>query len=180
MEVYQSRCALLLFDSLRSSLFHINILTIDGYVCWDSNRLLLFIVCLPRKTNSHFSFPFVANKWKLSISIFCLQQTNWNCHFLLVLYAAVLIYLCMQCLALFNPKRINPSNVCDCNRLLLPILRRKLDQALCDVYWLAGWLLYWGSKYLEHISSSRTKMTLSSLILNNRMKQNNKNRTNLK
>ncbi len=109
-------------------------LTIDGYVCWDSKRLLLFIVCLSRKTNSHFPFPFAANKWKLSISIFCLQQTNWNCHFLLVLYAAVSIYLCMQCLALFNPKRRNPSNVYDCNRLLLPILRQKLAQALCVIF----------------------------------------------
>ncbi len=44
------------------------------------------------------------------------------------------------------------ADVYDCNRLLLPILRQKLAQS-CGVYWLAGWLLLWGSKYLEHISS---------------------------
>ncbi len=30
-----------------------------------------------------------------------------------------------------------------------------------DVYWLAGWLLLWGSKYWEYYSSIRTKNTLN-------------------
>jgi hypothetical protein len=33
---------------------------IDGHVCWNSKRRLLFIFCWPRKTNFHF--PFTINK----------------------------------------------------------------------------------------------------------------------
>ncbi len=36
------------------------------HVCWNSNRRILFINCLPRKTN--FRFPFAANKRKFALS----------------------------------------------------------------------------------------------------------------
>jgi hypothetical protein len=50
-----------------------------------------------------------------------------------------------------------PTNVYDGNRLSLPILRQKMCYLLYDLYWLARWLLLWGSKYLEYNSSIRTE-----------------------
>jgi hypothetical protein len=47
---------------------------------------ILFIVCLPRKTNFRFPFPFAAYEGKFAISIFCFKQTNRNCRFPLVLF----------------------------------------------------------------------------------------------
>ncbi len=52
---------------------------LDGHVCWNSIRRLPFIFCRPKKNQLLFPFPFAANKWKFSVSVFRLQKTNGSC-----------------------------------------------------------------------------------------------------
>jgi hypothetical protein len=49
---------------------------------------------------------------------------------------------------------IYPFYVYDGNRPLTPILRQRQCSLMYDVYWLAWWMLLWGSKYLEYIPES--------------------------
>ncbi len=44
-----------------------------------------------------------------------------------------------------------PFYVYDGNRPLASILRQRQCSLMYDVYWLAWWLLLWGTKYLEYI-----------------------------
>ncbi len=51
------------------------------------NAYCLPIVCWPRYTNFCFPFMFALKKWKFSVSVFHLQQTNGCCHFPIVLFS---------------------------------------------------------------------------------------------
>ncbi len=91
----------------------------DGHVCLNSNCHLQFIVCQPRKKNFRFLFPLAPKLMKFVVYIFCLQQINVSCRFLLVLLS-LYIYIYIQYAAVSNQKWktdaqaifLNPFMVC--------------------------------------------------------------------
>jgi hypothetical protein len=65
---------------------------------------------------------------------------------------------------------ISPSmSMIVCNRPLAPILRQRWCSLVYDVYCLARWLLFKGSKYLEHILELNIYWTIQ--ILNDKIEQ---------
>ncbi len=66
--------------------------TLDGYVDVSETAIVDYVYHLPiKKKNLCFLFPFAANKQKFAVSVFCLQQTNWSCHFPLVQFSIRII-----------------------------------------------------------------------------------------
>ncbi len=57
-----------------------------------------------KEKNFRFPFPFAANKCKFAVSIFCLQQTNGSCCFLLVLFFACIYTVPIYIYAANNQK----------------------------------------------------------------------------
>ncbi len=76
-----------------------------------------------------YCLSFTKNKWKFAVSVFCLQQTNRNCHFPLVPFSVyiyiyllkrqhvyrykdviyIYIYICLFCLCCRKKKKKNGS-----------------------------------------------------------------------
>ncbi len=98
-------------------------ISIDGHVCWNSERRLSFIVCRPRKTNFFFRFPFAENKRKFAASVFRFKKQTevavslssvFPLYISLSIYNYIYIYVC----CCFKQKTVaqaiffNPFAVC--------------------------------------------------------------------